>query len=101
MFLYLVGVINWWGARLFQPLLILISISIVFSMFYEHVDWSYEIKQPWQKSFDIATLAGYSNQVVSAQPAALRLVEGIQLLASIFLYTVFFSTIVSRISRSR
>ncbi len=99
--LLLVGFINAWGSRLLQPLLLLVASLGVYGIIYAHLPGSFAITDPWQKAFDICSLAGYTNQSTLTQPVHLRVVEGSQLIVSIFLYTIFFSTAVARFSRTR
>lgn len=96
--LFCIGKINGWGSRLSQPLILLLFSLILFSIIYSQL---FYITHPWQKSFDIAALAGYTNQSNADQPLDVRFFEGFQLVWSILLYTIFFSTAVARFSRVR
>ena len=89
--LWVVGLINSWGARLLQPLLALLLSFLIFGFIYNKLPATDLINHPWQKSFDIITLAGYANQSNAAQQSLhLRVLEGLQLATSIFFYTIFF-----------
>jgi hypothetical protein len=99
--LWLIGIINAWGSRLLQPLLVLLLSAILFGFLYQGMPSGDGIVNPWQKTFDIATLAGYTNQSNASQSVHLRFFENLQLAVSIFLYTIFFSTAVARLSRTR
>lgn len=99
--LYLLGVTNGWGATLLRPILGLIGTFLIFGLTYQHFGELGAGPNYWQKSFDIATLAGYGNQINLDQCEELRILEGSQLILSILFYTVFFSTAVTRNSRTR
>ncbi|WP_158298538.1 MULTISPECIES: anti-phage Hailong system effector protein HalA [unclassified Sphingobium] len=99
--LVIFGLTNGWGSTILRPVLGLVGSFFIFGCIYSYWDVKEADQYFWQKSFDIATLAGYGNQVNINQSAHLRMVEGTQLLVSILFYTVFFATAVARNSRSR
>jgi hypothetical protein len=101
MLLWLIGVVNGWGSSLLRPLLAVLLSFVLFAFIYQAMPVADLINQPWQKSFDITTLAGYANQSLSTQSLHVRLAVGLQLSISVFLYTIFFSTAVARLTRSR
>ena len=99
--LYVLGIINGWGATILRPILGLAVTFILFGLIYKNAIGLGAGPNYWQKSFDIATLAGYGNQTNLKQSESLRIVEGLQLVVSILFYTVFFSTALTRNSRTR
>jgi hypothetical protein len=99
--LFGLGLTNAWGATLLRPVFGLVVIFVLFGFAYGYLGWLCADVQPWQKSFDITMIAGYTNQSEAGQNVALRVMQAVQLVLSIIMYTVFFSTAVSRNSRSR
>ena len=99
--LYVLGLANGWGATALRPIGLLAISFLIFSQIYQHLCFHSSCDAHFQKSFDITTIAGYTNQVNIKQSLNLRLVECIQLVISITLYTIFFATVVARSSRSR
>jgi hypothetical protein len=96
-----VGSINGWGASIARPIILFLVLYGVFGIIYKIFLLHSPIYHPWQKSFDICTLAGYGNEEANDQPTWLRVIEDLQVMISIFLYTVFFSTVIARLSRPR
>lgn len=99
--LWVMGVSNKWGESIVRPIICLLISFLIFSMAYKYLDFLCVSSGFLQKSFDISIIAGYGNQYQDGQNVYLRVAQGIQLTISILFYSVFFSTIVSRNSRSR
>lgn len=99
--LNILGFANNWGETILRPVILLILSFILFSYIYKYLCLHSSCEAYFQKSFDLTTIAGYTNQVNIKQSERLRITEGIQLVISIVLYTIFFATVVARGSRSR
>ena len=99
--LYVMGLLNGWGARILRPLIGLAVTTLIFGVIYRLVPFSEAIDHPWQMAFDISNVTGYGSHMKPNQSAALRRVEAVHLILAILFYTVFFSTAVARNSRSR
>lgn len=94
------GWLNDWGASAVKPFLALVGCFLAFGETYERYEFQSEIPEPWQKSFDLTLLIGYGNQVPK-NDHSLILVQDIHVVCSIVIYTVFFATIISKLSRAR
>lgn len=94
------GIINGWGASILKPLVSLSSLYFAFSLYYY-----YKIGGSWfqaaQKSFNITTLVGYSNEYNSDLGSELIISQNIHVVVSIIMYSVFFGTVISKLSRVR
>ena len=101
--LCLFGFLNGWGGRPLQPLLAIIANWLIFALaFWAYAKWCGDIgSSPLLKSFNIAGLAGYSLEVSPTNSQLLTSIQVVELVIAIVLYTVFFSTVVSRMSRVR
>jgi hypothetical protein len=99
--LWTIGFINAWGSSLLRPLLALLLSFCAFGVVYHLTSRPPPSFHPWQMAFDIGSLAGYGNATSPNQAVHLRLLESLQLVVSIFFYTIFFSTAVARFSRTR
>jgi hypothetical protein len=95
--LFLFGLITAWGKRPVQPIIMLLLISLAFSVHYKCNNLAESWLSAFSDSFHVATLAGYG---LVAGPSS-RFVYGAHLVISIILYTVFFAVIVSRTNRVR
>jgi hypothetical protein len=94
------GLINNWGESVSRPLICLALCFFSFSFIYKYMDLGSVVNQPFQKSFDITFLVGYTDQTNSISDK-LRLVQDFHTACSIAIYSIFFATIVSKLSRSR
>jgi hypothetical protein len=97
--LHLFGVLNGWGATVARPVILLASLSLIFSVAYACIPSTLG-SSPMQKAFDIAILAGYTNYG-SEQDATTLFLQSLHLLTAVVLYTVFFATVAARFSRVR
>jgi Pentapeptide repeats (9 copies) len=93
------GFLNNWGVSASRPFIALAMCWGGFGLLYQQLDFTVPVPHPFQKSFDITFLVGYGNQV-SADPS-LQLFQSAHALIAIVIYTVFFATLVSKLSRSR
>lgn len=73
---------------------------MAFGLIYSLAPFETGIDHAFQKSFDITLLVGYGNQV-AASDARLSLVQDIHAGIAIILYTMFLSTMISKLSRAR
>lgn len=94
------GLTNGWGESVSQPSLLFGAIYVVFGLVYSAAPFSTLIDHPWQRSFDITLLIGFTNHNCPGD-WPLTLVQDLHAALSIILYTVFFSTLISKLSRTR
>ena len=94
------GWLNRWGLSPSVPCFALAACWVGFAQVYQRGGFSPAIEHPMQKSFDITFLVGYGNQTAPSDPG-LTLVQDAHALIAIIIYTVFFATIVSKLSRAR
>lgn len=94
------GWLNSWGASAVKPFLALVGCFIGFGVVYQRMQFEAEIANPWQKSFDLTLLVGYGNQIEKSDPV-LTVLQNIHVTFAIVIYTVFFATIISKLSRAR
>jgi len=94
------GAINGWGMSTLRPLSSLVFLYSTFALIY-YLDGHSTFKMAWQKSFNITILAGYSNEYSSNLSDRLVNIQNLQAVVSIIVYTVFFGTVLSRVSRAR
>jgi hypothetical protein len=94
------GALNGWGESAGRPFMALLGCWAAFGFLYSKVPFARSIPSPFQKSFDLTFLVGYGNQVVSGD-AALTIVQDFHVLAAIVIYSVFFATVISKLSRAR
>lgn len=101
--LALIGLLGWtngWGESVSRPSLLFGAVYFVFGAIYALVPFTPLIDHPWQKSFDITLLIGFTNHN-HADHWPLTLVQDIHAVLAVILYTVFFSTLISKLSRTR
>lgn len=98
--LSILGYINAWGSSIVRPIMISMASLFIFFMLYRFALSPSEAAPALQRSFDIATLAGYTNYGREANRFTVG-VQNIQLFTSILLYSITFATIVNRLSRVR
>lgn len=98
--IWLLGWTNSWGESVSRPSLLLGAVFAIFGTVYSFVPFTPAIEHPWQKSFDITLLIGFTNHN-SAGQWPLTLVQDIHAILAVTLYTVFFSTLISKLSRTR
>ena len=96
--LWIFGQINNWGGSASRPLILLILNTYLFKLIYDFYNVG---NLSFQKSFNITILAGYSNEYQFGMSDRLIFIQNIQIIISIIIYTVFFSTVVSKLSRAR
>lgn len=96
--LRLIGFLNSWGASSIRPLIFLLLSFLAFGFVYSY---AFEVVGFWQKSLNISMLVGYSNEFSYGLSERLRVVQNIQALFSILIYTVFFGTTIAKLSRVR
>lgn len=94
------GAINRWGASVTRPVGCMVFSFFVFALIYEVWATSTISAGPLQKSFDISILAGYSSYN-SEGSLFTHIAQNIQVVVSIVFYTLFFATVVNRVSRVR
>ncbi|UYY60015.1 pentapeptide repeat-containing protein [Sphingomonas sp. S2-65] len=94
------GSLNGWGESASRPFMALLACWIVFGAIYSKVKFASRISAPFQKSFDLTFIIGYGNQVAPSDPM-LTFVQDIHALAAIVIYSVFFATVISKLSRAR
>ena len=98
--MWVFGLTNGWGESVSQPSMLLGSVYAVFGAIYAFVPFSPSIDHPWQKSFDITLLIGFTNHNHAGE-RPLTMVQDVQAVLAVILYTVFFSTLISKLSRTR
>lgn len=96
----LFGLTNRWGESVSRPCLVFGAIYGAFGGIYTLGKFAAPIPHPWQKSFDITLLVGYGNQVKDTD-AVLSMTQNIHAVLAVIVYTVFFSTMISKLSRAR
>ncbi len=95
------GYCNDWGARLSKPLFLILICFTVFGFAYPIIDGNFDLSFAAEKSFNISILAGYGNSISSQDSQFMKIATFIHILLAILFYTIFFSTAISRNSRSR
>nr|WP_246331714.1 pentapeptide repeat-containing protein [Brevundimonas mediterranea] len=98
--IWLLGWTNNWGESVSRPSLLFGAIFAIFGAIYALVPFTPEIDHPWQKSFDITLLIGFTNHNSVGQ-WPLTLLQDIHAILAVTLYTVFFATLISKLSRTR
>lgn len=93
------GLLNRWGVSASRPCIALATCWAVFGLLYRYLSFSVSVDRPFQKSFDITFLVGYGNQV--STDLELSILQNVHALFAIVIYTVFFATVVSKLSRAR
>lgn len=94
------GRLNAWGGSVLRPLVGLVGLQLLFSAIYwfcAQISWH----AAFQKSFNITILAGYTLEYGSETKGILLFVQNLHAAISIVIYTVFFGTVISRLSRVR
>lgn len=94
------GLINGWGASIIRPLFALAVLFITCSIIYRTV-FGLSLEDASQKSFNITILVGYSNEYKDSLISNIVLAQNVHAVVSIVIYTVFFGTIISKLSRVR
>ncbi len=94
------GWLNRWGESTSRPLLALAGCFGVFGFVYRLSPFQTSIAAPLQKSFDITLLVGYGNQIAK-DDAVLERVQDLHALVAIVIYSLFFATVISKLSRAR
>lgn len=93
-----IGCINGWGSSVIRPMLWIFGCIVAFSGIYSVSSTLLNV-HPLQRSFDIAIIAGYT--LYGTEESLVTAIQDIQLIISVVLYAVFFSTVVNRLSRVR
>lgn len=96
--LRVVGLLNGWGSSAFRPLLGIALLWSAFGWAYLHL---FDTAQPWRKSFNITILAGYSNEYVDTITPGLNTAQSFHAVLAVIFYTVFFGTVIAKLSRVR
>ena len=94
------GALNAWGESAGRPLMALLACWAAFGLVYSRPWFAKPISAPFQKSFDITFLVGYGNQV-APKDFALTMLQDAHALIAIIIYSVFFATVISKLSRAR
>ncbi|KQV64090.1 pentapeptide repeat-containing protein [Caulobacter sp. Root343] len=97
--MWIFGLTNSWGESVSRPSVLFAAIYVIFGAVYAFSPFSPSVDHPWQKSFDITLLIGFTNHGTAPWP--LSVVQEIHGLFAVALYTVFFSTLISKLSRTR
>lgn len=97
--MWLFGLTNGWGESVARPSVLFALIYVIFGAIYVLAPFTPPICHPWQKSFDITLLIGFTNHNSATWP--LTLVQDIHAILAVALYTVFFSTLISKLARTR
>lgn len=98
--LWIFGLLNAWGASALRPLLALVLLFVGGGFFYR-VFFGREVSFPFQASFDVTMIAGYTKAVPLDATQALQGAFSAHLILALIMYSVFFATIVARLSRVR
>jgi hypothetical protein len=94
------GWLNGWGESAGRPCLALGACYLAFGKIYGYFPSTKSSGHPFQKSFDITFLAGFTNQ--TEDPGTiLSTVQDFHVLLAIAIYSVFFATVISKLSRAR
>ena len=96
--LRIVGFLNGWGSSAFRPLLCIALLWYTAGLAYSFL---FSVDHPWRKSFNITILAGYSNEYSEIINSNLHLFQSVHAIISIIFYTVFFGTVIAKLSRVR
>lgn len=96
----LFGLTNGWGESVSRPCLVFAAIYFGFGQVYDRANFASAIPHPFQKSFDITLLVGYGNQIAPSD-YLLTMVQNLHAALAIIVYSVFFSTMISKLSRAR
>jgi hypothetical protein len=94
------GWLNGWGESAGRPFVALLACWTLFGLAYARLPFTKSIGAPLQKSFDITFLVGYGEQT-APNDAVLTFVQDIHALIAIVIYSVFFATVISKLSRAR
>ncbi len=96
-----IGWINLWGRSSLMPLILIILNVMLYSLIYYFGFETPNYATGFQKSFNIAILAGYSSELSHGNSLTLNILQNVQATISIILYSVFFGTIIARFARVR
>lgn len=94
------GSLNGWGESVSRPCSVLGICYLTFALIYKYANFAAPITTPFQKSFDLTFLVGYGNQVEKSD-SSLSLIQDLHTIIAISIYSVFFSTVISKLSRAR
>lgn len=94
------GALNGWGESAGRPFFALLVCWFGFGLIYSRASFANPITEPFQKSFDITFLVGFTNQR-AVDDSTLTLVQDVHVLVAIVIYSVFFATVISKLSRAR
>lgn len=94
------GALNGWGESPGRPFVALLACWVGFGFLYSRASFAKPIAAPFQKSFDITFLVGFTNQRPE-NDVSLTVVQDAHVLAAIVIYSVFFATVISKLSRAR
>lgn len=99
--LTLFGFCNDWGSKLSKPLFLIFASFMIFGFMYPLTEGQYDASFDAERSFNISILAGYGNAINTNDNALTKLTTYTHIVSAIVFYTIFFSTVISRNSRSR
>ncbi|MFD1949494.1 pentapeptide repeat-containing protein [Sphingomonas arantia] len=94
------GWLNGWGESVSRPYLALVTCFVFFAEVYKHFPSKNFNGHSWQKSFDISLLVGFTNQS-EVVGSTLSLIQNVHVIIAISIYSVFFATLISKLSRAR
>ncbi|TCQ05737.1 pentapeptide repeat-containing protein [Sphingomonas sp. PP-CC-3A-396] len=94
------GWLNGWGESAGRPCIALGACFLLFGSIYSYFPSLKFTGHPFQKSFDITFLVGFTNQG-EAVGSDLATIQNVHVLISIAIYSVFFATVISKLSRAR
>jgi len=98
--IWLLGRTNAWGESVSRPSVLFVAVYVAFAFTYTLPLFTDQVVHPWQKSFDITLLIGFTNHN-EPEDRILTIIQNIHAVVALVLYTVFFSTLVSKLSRIR
>lgn len=98
--LWLFGTCNAWGRSVTRPLTGLLATFFGFAVAYS---WLLGLKamDSVGRAIDVTTISGFTRSVTATDVGALLWMSWANLIVAIMFYTVFFATVVAKISRNR
>jgi len=94
------GNVNKWGDSVGLPFILYVCLYFICGFIYKFYDFKTPIAHPFQKSFDLSLIVGYGNQISNID-SSLNVFQNIHVMASVILYTIFLSTVTSKLSKAR
>lgn len=98
--LFSFGASNNWGGSVARPLG---GIALTFGIFAILYGSLYEVSpsEAIERAFDITMIAGFTRSVTASDSGSILYASWLNLISAILFYTVFFATVVAKISRTR